>query len=263
MAVERERMFDLSGKVAVITGSTRGIGKASAVAIARAGARVVISSRDAGVCDAVAEELRGMGGEVVAVPCDVSRREDIDRLVERAEKQWGRLDILVANAALNPYYGPMAGLSEEAYDKTMNGNVKNLWRLCNQALPRIAEQGGGSAIIVSSVAGFRGSDNIGIYSLSKAADFQLARNLAVEWGRRNIRVNCIAPGLVKTEFARALWENPDILNDRLATCPLGRIGEPEDVAGVVVFLASEAARFMTGQVLTVDGGVMICNTRYT
>lgn len=262
MTSEPRDMFGLSGKVALVTGSTKGIGKAIAAALAGAGAKVVISSRNRDACAAVARELTQQGAGAIGIPCNISRREEIERLVAETIGQWGRLDTLVANAAVNPFYGSMAELTEEAYDKTMNANVKNLWWLCNQAFPHMAGRGGGSAVIVSSVAGFRGSDKIGIYSLSKAADFQLTRNLAVEWGRRGIRVNCIAPGLVRTDFARAIWENPAILEERLATCPLGRIGEPEDIAGVAVFLASEAARFMTGQVLTVDGGVMISNTRY-
>jgi NAD(P)-dependent dehydrogenase (short-subunit alcohol dehydrogenase family) len=260
--MKHEDWFSLSGKVAVVTGATKGIGKAIALALAGAGARVAVSSRKEDACEKVAGEINGAGGEALAIPCNISSREELDRLVDGTLEAWGRIDVLVPNAAVNPYYGPLAEVSEAAYDKTMDSNVKNMLHLCNRALPHMAEIGGGSVVIVSSIAGFTGSNTLGIYNLTKAADFQLARNLAVEWGRRGIRANCIAPGLVRTDFARALWENPAILNERLATCPLGRIGEPDDIAGVALFLASDAARYVTGQVLTADGGGGICNARY-
>ncbi len=255
-------MFSLAGKVAVVTGASKGIGKAIAMAMAGAGARVVVSSRKQDACEAVAGEINEAGGEAMALPCNISSREELDGLIDGTLDAWGRIDVLVPNAAVNPYYGPLAELSDEAYDKSMDSNVRNLLFLCNKALPHMVEVGGGAVVIISSIGGFSGSDTLGIYTLTKAADFQLGRNLAVEWGRRGIRVNCIAPGLVKTDFARALWENPVILDERLETCPLGRIGESDDVAGVALFLASDAARYLTGQVLTVDGGISICNTRY-
>jgi NAD(P)-dependent dehydrogenase (short-subunit alcohol dehydrogenase family) len=254
--------FSLSGKVAVITGATKGIGRATAQAMAEAGARVVVSSRKADACEATRAELEDAGFDAIAIPCNISDTDQLAALVDGALAEWGRLDVLVPNAAVNPFYGSMAELPEEAYDKTMDSNVKNLLFLCNRALPHIAEAGGGSVVIVSSIAGYSGSDTLGVYALTKAADFQLARNMAVEWGRRNIRVNCIAPGLVRTDFARALWENPELLRGRLTTCPLGRIGEPEDIAGIALFLASDAARYVTGQVLTADGGIGICNGIY-
>ncbi len=260
--MKHEDWFSLAGKVAIVTGATKGIGKAIAQALAGAGARVAVSSRKADACEAVAGEINEAGGEAMALPCNISSREELDGLIDGTLDTWGRIDVLVPNAAVNPYYGPMAELSEEVYDKTMDSNVKNLLFLCNKALPHMAEMDGGSVVIISSIGGFTGSDTLGIYTLTKAADFQLARNLAVEWGRRGIRVNCIAPGLVKTDFARALWENPVILDERLETSPLGRIGEPDDIAGVALFLACEASRYLTGQVLTADGGVAICNTRY-
>jgi NAD(P)-dependent dehydrogenase (short-subunit alcohol dehydrogenase family) len=255
-------LFDLSGKVALITGSSRGIGKAIAEAMAAHGAKVVISSRKAGPCEEVAAGIRKAGRDAVALPCNVSRLDELDRLVEGTIRHWGRIDILVCNAAVNPYFGPMAGVSEEAYDKTMDTNVKsNLW-LCNKVVPGMAERKDGAVIIVSSIGGLKGNEGLGIYALSKAADFQLARNLAVEWGRFNIRANCLAPGIIRTDFARALWQNPEIYAQAVASYPLGRIGEPAEVAGVAVMLASKAGSFITGQTIVIDGGATIAGGRY-
>ncbi|HLI14020.1 MAG TPA: SDR family oxidoreductase [Alphaproteobacteria bacterium] len=256
-------LFDLVGKVAVITGSSRGIGKAIAEAMAAHGAKVVISSRQAPACDAAAAAIRAGGGEAIAIPCNVSRLDELDRLVGGTIAAWGRIDILVCNAAVNPHYGPMATVSEEAYDKIMDTNVKsNLW-LCNKVIPAMAERRDGVVIIVSSIGGLKGHDKLGIYALAKAADFQLARNLAVEWGRHNIRANCLAPGIIRTDFARALWENPEIYDQAVATYPLGRIGEPGEVAGAAVMLASKAGAFITGQVIVIDGGATISGGRYS
>ena len=252
-----DSLFDLSGKVAIVTGSTKGIGRAIAEALARAGAKVVISSRKADKCEEVAAHIRSEGGEAAAISCHIGKREDVERLVSETKSKYGQVDILVCNAAVNPYYGPMEGLTDDAFTKVIDSNVRsNLW-LCNLVLPGMAERKDGSVIIVSSIGGLRGSLNLGIYAISKAADFQLARNLAVEWGPRNIRVNCIAPGLVRTDFARALWDNPEALAKTEAATPLRRIGEPEDIAGAAVYLASPASRWMTGQVLVIDGGVTI------
>jgi NAD(P)-dependent dehydrogenase (short-subunit alcohol dehydrogenase family) len=250
-------LFDLSGKTAIITGSTKGIGRAIAEALARAGAKVVISSRKADACEEVAAHIRSEGGEAAAIACHIGKREDVEHLVSETKNQFGQIDILVCNAAVNPYYGPMAGLTDDAFAKVIDSNVRsNIW-LCNLVLPGMAERKDGSVIIVSSIGGLKGSLNLGIYAISKAADFQLARNLAVEWGPRNIRVNCIAPGLVRTDFARALWDNPEALAKTEAATPLRRIGEPEDIAGAAVYLASPASRWMTGQVIVIDGGVTI------
>ena len=250
-------LFDLSGKVAIITGSTKGIGRAIAEQLARAGAKVVISSRKADACEEVAAQIRSEGGEAAAIACHIGKREDVEHLVSETKNQFGQIDILVCNAAVNPYYGPMAGLTDDAFAKVIDSNVRsNIW-LCNLVLPGMAERKDGSVIIVSSIGGLKGSLNLGIYAISKAADFQLARNLAVEWGPRNIRVNCIAPGLVRTDFARALWDNPEALAKTEAATPLRRIGEPEDIAGAAVYLASPASRWMTGQVIVIDGGVTI------
>lgn len=247
-------LFDLTGQVAVITGSSRGIGRSIAEQMARAGARVVISSRKPDACEAVAAAIREAGGEALAIPANVSRRADIDHLVDATLAAWGRIDCVVCNAAANPYFGPMAGLGDDVFDKIMRTNVlANLW-LCNRVLPGMAERGGGTVVLVSSIGGLRGDAFLGAYNLSKAADMQLARNLAVEWGARNIRVNTIAPGLVKTDFARALWENPALRERVEQATPLRRIGDPDDIGGVAVFLASRAAAFITGQVIVADGG---------
>ncbi|HUA54157.1 MAG TPA: SDR family oxidoreductase [Candidatus Sulfotelmatobacter sp.] len=250
-------LFDLSGKVAVVTGSSKGIGRAIAEQLAVAGAKVVVSSRKAPLCDEVVAAIRGAGGEAVAIPCNIGHKDQLQALVDGTLEQWGRLDILVCNAAVNPFYGSLSKIPDDAFDRIMGSNVRSNHWLCQMALPHIAAAGGGSVIIVSSIGGLRGSATLGTYAISKAADFQLGRNLAVEWGARNVTVNCIAPGLVRTDFARALWEDPERLARTLKASPLGRIGEPIDIAGTAVFLASAAARFMTGQVLVADGGVTI------
>jgi NAD(P)-dependent dehydrogenase (short-subunit alcohol dehydrogenase family) len=249
--------FSLDGKVAVITGSSRGIGRSIAEHMAAAGARVVISSRKLPACEAVAESIRARGGEAIAVAASISEKAQLEELVARARAQWGRIDVMVCNAASNPYYGPMATLPDDAFHKVLQNNiVSNLW-LANMVLPEMAQRRDGALIIVSSIGGIKGSATLGAYCVSKAADMQLARNLAVEWGPHNIRVNCIAPGLVRTDFARALWDNPELLSHTEATTPLRRIGEPEDIGGIAVFLASRAGAFVTGQTIVADGGITI------
>jgi NAD(P)-dependent dehydrogenase (short-subunit alcohol dehydrogenase family) len=247
--------FDLTGKVAVVTGSSRGIGRSSAELLAKLGARVVISSRKADACEAVADGIRKSGGDAHVIACNISRQAEVDGLIAGATKHYGKVDILVCNAAVNPYYGPLLDITDEAFDKIMGSNVKsNIW-LCARAIPQMAERGNGSVVIISSIGGLRGSTVIGAYGISKAADFSLCRSLAGEWGPRGVRVNCVAPGLVKTDFARALWEDEERLKRRCATTPLRRIGEPGEIAGAVAYLASDAASFMTGQTIVVDGGV--------
>jgi NAD(P)-dependent dehydrogenase (short-subunit alcohol dehydrogenase family) len=249
--------FSLDGKIAVITGSSRGIGRAIAETMAGLGAKVVVSSRKAEACEPVAEAIRKNGGEAAVIPCNISHKQEVEGLIAGTEKVFGAPDILVCNAAVNPAYGPLGDLSDEAFDKIMGSNVKsNLW-LCNRVIPAMKEKGGGAIVIISSIAGMRGNSVIGGYGISKAADFALARNLAVEHGPANVRVNCIAPGLVKTDFARALWEDENNLIQRTKNTPLRRIGMPEEIGPVAAFLASPAASFITGQVIVADGGVTI------
>ena len=249
-------MFDLTGKVAIVTGSSRGIGRAIAGAMAQAGASVVVSSRKADACEEAASEIREAGGTVKVLPCNVGDKQQLESLVRQTQEAFGGVDIVVCNAAANPSYGPMRELEDSAFDKIMTVNVQsNLW-LANLVAPSMVERGGGSMILIASIAGLGGSRSLGAYAVSKAAQFQLARNLAVEWGRKGIRANCIAPGLVKTDFAKALWENGALRTAFEKKTPLGRLGEPEDIAGAAVFLASDAARYMTGQALVVDGGLM-------
>jgi NAD(P)-dependent dehydrogenase (short-subunit alcohol dehydrogenase family) len=255
-------LFDLTGKVAVITGSSRGIGRAIAVRMAEQGARVVISSRKLEACEAVAEEIQAAHGPgaAVAIAANISSKDDLAKLVEGAASQLGPIDILVCNAASNPYFGPMTGITDDQFRKILDNNViSNHW-LVQLCAPQMLERGDGSIIIVSSIGGLKGSPMIGAYNISKAADMQLARNLAVEFGRRNVRVNCIAPGLIRTDFAKALWENPALLKASNAGTPLGRMGVPDEIAGAAIFLASDAGRYVTGQTIVVDGGVTIASS---
>jgi NAD(P)-dependent dehydrogenase (short-subunit alcohol dehydrogenase family) len=251
--------FNLSGKVAVVTGSSRGIGKASAFELAEHGAKVVISSRKQDACDAVAAEINARFGEgtAIAVAANISDKAGLQRLVDATRTAFGQIDVLVCNAASNPYYGPQAGIADDQFRKILDNNiVSNHW-LITMVAPEMRERRAGSIIIVSSIGGLRGSTLIGAYCISKAADMQLARNLAHEFGPDNVRVNCIAPGLIKTDFARTLWEDPERIEAANKTVPLRRIGEPEEIAGAVVFLASQASSFMTGQTIVLDGGVTI------
>lgn len=252
-------LFDLMGKVALITGSSRGIGKSIAQEYARAGAKVVISSRKIDACLTVRDEIIAAGGEAIAIPCNIGRKEDLQALVDATIAEWGRIDILVANAAINPVYGPLASVSDDAWDKIMGSNLRSTWQLCNMVIPAMAERKDGTVIILSSIAGLRGNPVIGAYGVSKAAEAALVRNLAVEYGRANIRVNAIAPGIIETDFAKALTDNPDIAKAVMRRAPLGRFGKPEEIAGVALMLAAPAGNFMTGQVLVADGGATIAD----
>ncbi len=252
-------LFNLKGQVAIVTGSSRGIGKAIAYRLAEHGAKVVISSRKLDACEPVAAEINAQFGDDTAFAhaANISSKEALQSLVDATLARWGRIDTLVCNAASNPYYGPMGGITDDQFRKVLDNNiVSNHW-LINMVAPQMRQRGDGSIVIVSSIGGLRGSDIIGAYCISKAADMQLARNLAHEFGPQNVRVNCIAPGLIQTDFARALWEDQERLAERNETTPLRRIGQPDEIAGAAVYLAAPASRFMTGQTLVVDGGVTI------
>lgn len=251
--------FDLTGKVAIITGSSKGIGKASAFELAEHGAKVVISSRKQDACDEVAAEINAKYGDgtAIAVAANISDKAGLQNLVDETRRAFGQVDVLVCNAASNPYYGPQEGIADDQFRKILDNNIiSNHW-LVSMVAPEMRTRKSGSIVIISSIGGLRGSPVIGAYCISKAADMQLARNLAVEFGPDNVRVNCIAPGLIKTDFARALWEDEKLAERRNAATPLRRIGNPEEIAGGVVFLASAASAFMTGQTIVIDGGVTI------
>ncbi len=259
-----KNLFDLTGKVAIVTGSTKGIGKASAEALAEHGAKVTISSRNQDDCDAVAAEINAAFGDgtAIGVAAGLSSKDALQALVDATRAAFGRIDVLVCNAASNPYYGPMGGIEDAQLRKVLDNNiVANHWLIqmvASEMVERGAREGdGGSIILVSSIAGIRGTPTIGAYGISKAADMALARNLAHEFGPHGVRVNAIAPGLVQTDFARALWEDPERAKETNSRVPLRRIGQPDEIAGAVVYLASRASAFMTGHAMVIDGGVTI------
>jgi len=252
-------LFDLSGKTAIVTGSSRGIGRAIAEAFADAGANVIISSRKQDACDRTAAEINEKCGaeRAVAIAASLSDKAALEALVAQTRERFGQIDILVCNAASNPYYGPMSGITDEQFRKIFDNNVlANHW-LITMVAPEMKQRKEGAIILISSIGGLVGSEVIGAYNISKAADFQLARNLAIEFGPFNVRVNAIAPGVIRTDFARALWEDPEAEAELRRVTPLGRIGEPENIAGAAVFLASKAGAYVTGQSIVVDGGATI------
>ena len=252
-------LFDMSGKVAVITGSSRGIGRAIAERMAEHGAKVVVSSRQQDVCEQVTKEINDKFGKgtAVAVAANISSKENLQHLVDESNRAFGKIDVLVCNAASNPYYGPLGGISDDQFRKILDNNiVANHW-LISLVAPQMIERKDGSITIISSIGGLKGSTVLGAYAISKAADMQLARNLACEYGKYNIRVNCIAPGLIKTDFARALWDDPETLKASTARSPLLRIGIPDEIAGAAVLMGSAAGDFMTGQTIVIDGGATI------
>jgi NAD(P)-dependent dehydrogenase (short-subunit alcohol dehydrogenase family) len=251
-------LFDMTGKVALITGSTKGIGRSIAEEMARCGAKVVISSRKADVCEQVANELKAQGYEAMAIPCHVGKKDQLQNLVDKTIEAWGQIDVLVCNAATNPVYGTTQEMTDDAWDKIMDTNVKGTFWLTQMVLPQMAERGDAQVVLLSSIAGIRGNTVIGTYGVSKAAEAALARNLAVEWGPRGIRVNAIAPGLIKTDFAKALWEDPVRVKRAEDKTPLRRIGDPVDIAGLAVFLSTPASAYITGQVIVADGGETAC-----
>ena len=251
-------LFDLSGKTAIITGSTRGIGKSIAEHYAAHGANVIISSRTAEACDAVVAEINARdGGRAFAIPASISSKDALEEMVAKARAEFGAIDILVANAASNPYYGPMGGIKDEQFRKILDNNILSNHWLVQLCVPDMIAKKDGAIIIVSSIGGLKGSSVIGAYCVSKAADMQLARNYAVEYGQHNVRVNCIAPGLIRTDFAKALWENPEAEKRFNTSHPMRRMGEAEDLAGAAVFLGSRAGAYVTGQTIVVDGGSTI------
>ena len=250
-------LFDLTGKVCIVTGSSRGIGRSIAENMAAHGAKVVVSSRKLDACQGVVDAIIKAGGTAIAIPANISDKAGLQNLVDQSRKAFGPIDVLVCNAASNPYFGPSSGMGDEVFEKIMRNNVLSNHWLCQMVQPDMAAKRDGAIIIVSSIGGLKGSTEIGAYCISKAADMQLARNLACEWGPLNIRVNCIAPGLIKTDFAKALWDNPETLKRSTETVRLRRIGEPDEIAGAAVFLASAAGTFMTGQAVVVDGGATI------
>jgi NAD(P)-dependent dehydrogenase (short-subunit alcohol dehydrogenase family) len=252
-------LFDMTGQVALITGSSRGIGKAIAEEMAALGAKVVISSRKADACDAVAAELNAKhgAGTAIAVPANISSKDDLQNLVAQTRKAFGKVTTLICNAASNPYYGPSLDIEDAQFRKILDNNILSNHWLIQMVAPEMKERNAGSIVIISSIGGLKGSPILGVYCISKAADMQLARNYAQELGPHNIRVNCVAPGLIRTDMARALWENPETLKRSTAAACLGRIGEPNEVAGAAVFLASKAGAYTTGQTIVCDGGATI------
>ena len=249
-------LFDLKGKVAVVTGSSRGIGRAIAERMAEHGAKVVVSSRKLPACEEVTKAINAKygAGTAISIPCNISSKDELKNLVDKSTAHFGKIDVLVCNAASNPYYGPLAGISDDQFRKILENNIiANNW-LITFTVPQMIERKDGSIIIISSVGGYKGSTTIGAYCISKAADLQLARNLAVEYGKHNVRVNCIAPGLIKTDFAKALWDNPETLKTTEARSPMRRIGQPDEIAGGAIFLASKAGAFVNGQSIVIDGG---------
>ncbi|RJQ82710.1 MAG: SDR family oxidoreductase [Desulfobacteraceae bacterium] len=254
-------MYDLKGKTAVITGATRGIGRSIAEQMALQGAQVVVSSRTAEACEEVAGAIKKMvkdgPGDAQPIACNISHKHQLREMVDKTLARFGKIDILVCNAASNVHHGPSATIGDDAFSKIIDTNLKSTHWLCQMVLPGMVERRDGAIIVISSIAGLRGSESLGTYGISKAGEMALVRNIAMEYGQYNIRANSIAPGLIKTDFAKALWQNPAFLEERIKKTPLRRIGEPIDIAGAAVFLASKASSFMTGQVLVIDGGVTV------
>jgi len=252
-------LFGIEGKVALITGSSKGIGRAIAERMAERGAKVVISSRKLDVCEEVAKGINDKGGTAIPIACNITHKDQLQSLVDQTREKLGPVDILVANAAVNPHFGLSQEIPDSAFDKVMSCNIRSNHWLAQMVAPDMAERKDGVIIIVSSVGGLKGSTGLGAYCISKAADMQMARNLACEWGPKNIRVNCIAPGLIRTDFAKALWENPEIHDRTVSKYPLRRIGEPDEIAGAAIFLSSRAGSFTTGQTIVIDGGGTIAD----
>ncbi|WP_299897485.1 glucose 1-dehydrogenase [uncultured Aquimarina sp.] len=252
-----QQSFNLKGKVAIITGSSKGIGKSIAQGLAEYGAKVVISSRNQEAVDNVAEEFNNNGLEAIGIACHIGKADQRKELIEKTIEHYGGVDILVNNAAINPIYAPIEEAEEEVFDKIMDVNVKAPWLLSNLALSSMKERGGGSIINIASVEALHPGAGLGLYSTSKAALLMLTKNQAKEWGQYGIRANVICPGLIKTKFSAVLWQNEKLLNKIEKSLPSSRMGMPDEMAGIVCLLASDAGAYMTGGVYTADGGYMI------
>ena len=252
-------LFNLKNKSFLITGSSKGIGKSIAFHAADHGAQVIISSRKIDACNETANEINEHCGAEVAFPiqANIAHEEELNNLVHQTNKLLGKIDVLICNAATNPFMGSMADIPSDAFDKVMNNNIKANHILTNLVTPQMIDRKDGVIIIISSVGGTIGSNLIGTYNISKAADIQMVKNIAVEYGHHNIRANTVAPGLIRTDFARGLWENPVIHEQYTKTHPMRRIGEPDEVAGAVIMLASDAGKYINGQTIIVDGGATI------
>lgn len=255
MAVETQ-LFDLTGQIALVTGASKGMGLAMAEGMAEHGAKVVVSSRKLDQCEAACAQINDKCGEDRAIPiaCNIGYKDQLQALVDQTHDRLGPIDTLIANAGVNPFYGPMSEIPDDAFDKIMNSNVRSNHWLCQMVAPDMVAKGGGSMSITASTGAFTGSLTLGTYSISKLADIALVRNLALEYGPNGVRVNAICPGLIKTDFAKALWDNPEAKANAETNTPLRRLGESDDFKGVAVFLASPASSFMTGQAVTVCGG---------
>ena len=253
-------MFNLKDRVAVVTGASRGIGKAIAIQLSKAGAKVIISSRKYDECEKVANEIKSKGFKAEVIPCHVGRKDEISNLVKETINKYNGIDILVSNAGTNPAYGSLEKLNDNAFDKVLDVNLKSSIWLVNEASPYLKKNKTSSIIIMSSISALIGTKDIGAYGISKAAEVSLVKNLAVELGPHGIRVNAIAPGLIKTEFSRTLWSNKKKLKKQNENTPLQRIGYPEDISGIAHFLASDASSFITGQLIVADGGETITST---
>jgi NAD(P)-dependent dehydrogenase (short-subunit alcohol dehydrogenase family) len=245
---------DLAGKVVLVTGASRGIGEAVALGFAAAGARLVLASRKIDGVSAVAETIKAQGGEALAVACHTGKAADVEALAARAKEMFGGVDVVVNNAATNPHYGPLLAADEAMWNKTFEVNVKGYAHTIRACLPMMRERGGGAVINVASVAALVPHSGLGVYGVSKAAVIMLTKTLAIELAQENVRVNAIAPGLIQTRFSEALWTSPEARERALKSIPQRRIGQPEDLVGAVLYLASDAAKFTTGAVLVIDGG---------
>lgn len=250
-------IFNLNGKVALVTGASKGIGESIAQYLAAYGAKVVINSRKQEAVDEVAQAIRTEGGEAVGVAGQVGNIDDCKTIFDATMAAYGRVDILINNAATNPVFGPVENTDERAFNKIMDVNVKAPFELAKMCLPVMQANGGGSIINISSIGGVSPEPMLGIYSVSKAALISLTKVMAAEWGKHNIRANVICPGLIQTKFSEALWSNDKILNKMMKELPLSKVGQPEEIASLALFLASNASGYCTGAVFTADGGYLI------